>query len=859
MGDLLYVGPEAGFEALSPAAEALGVRLYPATPQTAPGVLARYGGVLDGALVSGGTAGALVALDRVAPGLPVALLDASARAGTSEAPGEAAPEWPETVLRQALDELHAGHRHAETRGDESVERTPPGWTTHAAYRLAGVADPRDGADAERLAREAGRWHLALTDVVSRLPEGVSVRARYAGVGGEVRAGLVLTATGPSAEAARGAIGDARAHLGPLLRAGVVGGGAYVLEPSDGSLLVPVRARAALALRPPDGDDLAPLFDGSEGDPWTAHSGTALAEGERGGVGLPVVEPSGALGGLLALLAGLDVAAVVDVTVRPAPLDVGERALAEELARRAVGARRRDGYGGAKALGRRAVQLAVESERAVAVEVTVAADAATVPAVLVVETSRALVGDPASVRARPARSEVRGGLLVVEGPRGEGLEGRMGPDEAARSLRLPGPGESAPGVPATHPAQLQAPEALPEAGALVGHAPDGREVRVSAPMLTTHALVAGATGTGKSTLAMTLASELAEAGHGLLILDPHGTLASAVRDQLPASRREDLVWVDGGAQEHAHRVNLLDYDEDDPASRDRVFDDLYSFFDAWYDMKDAGGPMFELHLREALRLLLHDPTERHALPSLVRLFTDRAYRQLLVEVCANEETARFWRDAEHRSDHAKISEVGPYVYSKINRLLGSHAVRQMVSSPETTSDLDPAAWLRDGAVVLCTLPVGVMGAEGASVIGSVLLSRLVRAGFARLHGGGEARPFVAILDEAQRFAGGHEPAVLLAEGRKTAIGLVALTQRLSSLSLSFREAALANAGLVAAMRVGVADAALLGPYLAPSFRAEDLLGLGRGEAAVRLQLPDGEPGRPFLLRTRPPKGTSHRND
>ncbi|MBU1802617.1 MAG: hypothetical protein KKA97_10360, partial [Actinobacteria bacterium] len=357
MRDLLYVGAESGFEAVRSAAETLGVRLYPATAQTAPVVLARYGGVLNGAIVSGGTAESLVALDRVAPGLPVVLLDASVRAPTPESPGDAPSDWAEAALRQALGELAAEAKARPAPDETWVEEWPGGWSAHTAYRLAGVAEPRNGAEAERLAVEAGRWHLAFADVVSRLPEGVTVRARYAGRDGETHVGLVLTANGPTADAARRTLRQAEADLGPLTRTGMIGGGAYVLEPAARSFLVPIRARATLALRPPDGDDLAPLFDGAEspyGDAWSLRPETALAEGERGGVGLPVVGPSGALGGLLSLLADPRVLAVVDVVVRPAPLDAGERELAQELARRAVGARGTDGYGGAKALGRRAV-------------------------------------------------------------------------------------------------------------------------------------------------------------------------------------------------------------------------------------------------------------------------------------------------------------------------------------------------------------------------------------------------------------------------------------------------------------------------------------------------------------------------
>lgn len=184
-------------------------------------------------------------------------------------------------------------------------------------------------------------------------------------------------------------------------------------------------------------------------------------------------------------------------------------------------------------------------------------------------------------------------------------------------------------------------------------------------------------------------------------------------------------------------------------------------------------------------------------------------------------------------------------------MGQYAVRRMVSSPETT--LDVSGWLGGGAVVLCSLPLGALGSEGTGVIGGVLFSRLIRAEIARLAAGIHTvpKPFVVVADEAHRFASGSEATVLLAEGRKTGIGLVAATQRLASLRAPFRDAALANCGIVAAMRVGVEDALLPAPSLAPSFIAQDLLGLGRGQAAVRLQRPGGEPAAPFLMRIVPP--------
>ena len=753
MPDLLFLGPPAAYETLAPAAEAAGVHLFPAHLSDAEQVLSVYGGILDGAVLCGGSAEAINRLGAIAPRLPVAVLDFSAGSSPEALCGAVQAE---VVLQRVLEELRFVEEEKGTAERmEVVCELPSGtWLAHATFRLAGVTSPRSPGEAERFAKAARRWHLSVADVIGCLPEWMTLRTRYAAVGGTLHMGMLLTAEGKDAHQATHRLDEARRHLDPLLREGLVADGAYVLDGAGDEILrAPIRARVALALHAPEADELAPLFDTFHDDPWVQSDGAALAEGEADGVALPVAGPNGALGPLLQVLVSLSSPAVVDVVARPAPLSAEERSRAADLARRASALMRTTPWDGPKRLARRAVQLAIEADRALHVEVAVAVEDEVVPASLIVEASKVLVGDAASVQTVPARAEVRGGLLILEGPKGpDTLRGRLAPDEAARQLRLPSPGFSITGVPAMHPARLATPEALPADGALIGHAPDGREVRISAEALTTHALFCGATGMGKSTLAGTLAVELAEQGGGLLVMDPHGTLCRQIRDRLPASRREDLVWVDGGT-DHEHRINLLDFDEDDPASRDRVFDDLYAFFDAWYDMKDSGGPMFELHLREALRLLLHDPTERHALPAIVRLFTDSTFRELLVAVCENEQTQAFWRDAERRTDHARIADVSPYVYSKINRLLGSHAVRQMVSSPETT--LDPSAWLRDGAVVLVTLPVGTMGAEGVSVIGSVLLSRLVRAGFARLHGGGDPSPFVAVLDEAQRFASGHE--------------------------------------------------------------------------------------------------------
>ena len=210
---------------------------------------------------------ALGRLGTVAPRLPVAVLDLSTGA-SPETLGDAIQ--PEAVLRRALAELDAAGEGA-TQGagaerpgvpERVTHPLPSGtWVAHAALRLVGVAGPRSTGEAERFVEAAGRWHLSLADVVGRLPRWAALRVRYAAVGGTLTVGVVISADGTTEPEAGCRLAEVERHLGPLLRRGLVADGVYVLEPArPGALLVPIRAQAAVTLRSPEADELAPLFE-----------------------------------------------------------------------------------------------------------------------------------------------------------------------------------------------------------------------------------------------------------------------------------------------------------------------------------------------------------------------------------------------------------------------------------------------------------------------------------------------------------------------------------------------------------------------------------------------------------------------
>ena len=75
-------------------------------------------------------------------------------------------------------------------------------------------------------------------------------------------------------------------------------------------------------------------------------------------------------------------------------------------------------------------------------------------------------------------------------------------------------------------------------------------------------VVGQTGTGKSTLLLNMLMRDIEAGHGVALLDPHGSLAAYVLCRIPEHRRDD-VFFDVTDIERPLPFNVLELREPDP--------------------------------------------------------------------------------------------------------------------------------------------------------------------------------------------------------------------------------------------------------------------------------------------------------
>jgi hypothetical protein len=399
----------------------------------------------------------------------------------------------------------------------------------------------------------------------------------------------------------------------------------------------------------------------------------------------------------------------------------------------------------------------------------------------------------------------------------------------------------------------APTDMPHEGTLLGvnkHRNIEREIFMTEKDRMRHFYVIGQTGTGKSVFLKNLIVQDIAAGHGVCMIDPHGTDIQDVLGCVPKHREQDVIYFDPSNLDMPIGLNMLEYDVRKPEQKTFVVNELFSIFQKLYGANpESMGPMFEQYFRNATLLVMEDPESGNTLMDISRVMADSKYRRMKLEKAKNPVVVQFWREiATKAGGEASLENIVPYIVSKFDVFTANDYMRPIIGQQHSAFNFRQI--MDEKKILLVNLSKGRLGEINANLIGMIIVGKILMAALSRVDNPAmDFAPFFLHIDEFQNIS---TPSIasILSEARKYKLSLTMAHQFIAQLDEDIRDAVFGNVGSIAAFRVGSDDAAFLEKQFSPSFNANDLMNVPNWNAFVRM-LANGVPTKPFSLATVPP--------
>lgn len=352
-----------------------------------------------------------------------------------------------------------------------------------------------------------------------------------------------------------------------------------------------------------------------------------------------------------------------------------------------------------------------------------------------------------------------------------------------------------------------------------------DVRLSMTDRLRHVWVAGPTGTGKTTLLGKMILHDIEHGHGAVVVDASGALVSRVLDRIPEDRVGDVIVMDPAATDHIIGLNPL---RSGPAEQAANF--VYHVLHSIY--VKSWGPRTADIMRVGLLTLAHTTAangKAFTLTEMPELLTNSRFRRTVTNQALSPHLGSFWRWYESMSEPARLNAIGP-VLNKLRAFTLSTPLRLMLGQ---STGVDMVDVLAGNKILLVPLKKAFLGADNATLIGSLITSSVWQAALSRAAIGEEKRhPFWLYLDEFQDIVRlPIDVGDMLAQARSLGLGLTLAHQFLRQLSQEIRASVLGTARTHVVFQLGVDDAETLAKSFTP-LTADDLRHLGVYEVAVR---------------------------
>jgi len=371
-----------------------------------------------------------------------------------------------------------------------------------------------------------------------------------------------------------------------------------------------------------------------------------------------------------------------------------------------------------------------------------------------------------------------------------------------------------------------PDAALSEGVCIGHCEyAGVSQRVCIPdkLRSRHALVIGGMGSGKSSLIEQMITQDLRRGHGVAVIDPHGTLVDRILALVPKEHVDRVIYLKLSDPDWVPVWNPLQCRSS--LGHGLVADDLVSAFKSFVD---GWGDRLEHLLRHATLALAHLPgASLLDVSDLLRQKSPESeqLRDLIVKTTDSEVIRTFW--AHDFKGYGRADLTPPQ--HKLSKLLTSGTASLMLS--QTDSSFDLAEVMDSGKILLVDL--SKVGTEVQSILGCFLLSLLYQTAMVRqVSLVAPLLPFHIYCDEAHRFMT-DAMEDMIGQTRKFGVSLTVAHQYRGQFEQKRKADALLTVGTTVIFNVNSSDAQQLVRGLRGKVEVDDLVGLEDRQAIARI--------------------------
>jgi hypothetical protein len=369
----------------------------------------------------------------------------------------------------------------------------------------------------------------------------------------------------------------------------------------------------------------------------------------------------------------------------------------------------------------------------------------------------------------------------------------------------------------HPRQLPPPATLIPTDRVIGttSAPGHSEkVGISIRDAAFHTHLLGPTGSAKSTVMLNLISADMHAGRGVLVLDPKGDLADRVLAHVPKNREHDVIVIDPTNAAPVGFNPLKGRTSQASVTADTLLATFESVFAKHWGIRSADiytAVFNTLAQIEGANLLWIPP-----------LLTNPVFRRkILRDIDDPIGLGGFWAQYNAKTPAQQAEEIGP-VLNKLRQLILRPGLRAMLGQSEPSFDLTDLFTKR--RIIVVNLNKGLLGADAAKLLGTLLIGQLWTRILARQRDGLTHRHIVGIyIDEAHDFIAGlpGDLSDALAQARSLGAAFTLGNQYLKQFSSAMQAAVETNTRSKIYFGLGGTDASTIAKHT-PGLDAQDFL-------------------------------------